>query len=158
MGKRTKKKKSKDKTLPRPPDPSAARSTLRAYREHQRYRKEVRVLQQSEDLIIPVSRFQKVVRDISADIVSENATTAKAVKSYFSDTTKTDESDQIRWTKDALLCLQEASEEFMSTLLGGGYLCTLHRGAITLTLKDLNLYIRCRYHPNGNINGQVKPY
>ena len=98
------------------------------------------------------------MRDISADIVSENATTAKAVKSYFSDTTKNDESDQIRWTKDALLCLQEASEEFMSTLLGGGYLCTLHRGAITLTLKDLNLYIRCRYHPNGNINVQVKPY
>jgi len=134
MGK--KKKKSRDKALPAPPlDPSAPRSTLTAFRQNQRYKKEAKRLQVGgSKLLISKSAFNGIIRRATEDLKTPNS---------------------IRWTPKGLLCLQEATEEFLTTVLGGAYLCTLHRGSVTLHSKDVNLYLRCRYHPQGSINGTL---
>lgn len=47
--------------------------------------------------------------------------------------------DDWRFTKQALLALQDSAESFIVQLLEDSYLCTYHRGRVTLIIRDMIL-------------------
>ncbi|EAT40487.1 AAEL007783-PA [Aedes aegypti] len=50
----------------------------------------------------------------------------------------------LRITPECLLCLQEAAEIYAVQVMEDAYRCTLHRGRITLTAKDMRLALLLR--------------
>ena len=77
--------------------------------------KEIRKLQKSFNLLIPLKPFERVVRD-----------TARKIGEY-------------RITPGALLALQEASEAFLITRFENTNLAAIHANRVTITKKDMDL-------------------
>ncbi len=50
------------------------------------------------------------------------------------------EHERLRFTRDALVCLQECSEQYMCTLFGTGKEFSFHAKRVTLKLADVKLF------------------
>tara|TARA_Y100000310_G_C20654956_1_gene801514 strand:- start:152 stop:994 length:843 start_codon:yes stop_codon:yes gene_type:complete len=81
--------------------------------------REIRKMQKSTELIIPKATFARLVREIGgkASIWGPN----------------------LRWHKDAVLALQEASEAFMVGVLEDANMCAIHAKRVTMGPKDMQL-------------------
>ena len=83
--------------------------------------REIKKLQRSTDLLVPRLPFQRVVKDICSRI-----------------------NQDLRFSSQGLLALQESAESFMTGLFEDSYLCTLHAKRVTLMPKDMQLARRIR--------------
>ena len=83
--------------------------------------KDIRHYQGSTALLIQKLPFQRVVREIAQDI-------------------KTD----LRFQSAAILCLQEATEAYLVSLLEDSNLCAIHARRVTIMPKDIQLARRIR--------------
>nr|XP_009406468.1 PREDICTED: histone H3.3-like isoform X1 [Musa acuminata subsp. malaccensis] len=79
--------------------------------------REIRRLQKSWKLLIPMAPFVRLVREIT---------------NFYS-------KDVSRWTPEALIAIQEATETYIQGLFEDAYLCTIHAKRVTLQQKDLQL-------------------
>eukprot|EP00768_Dysnectes_brevis_P001087 gnl/Dysnectes_brevis/125_a148_8704.p1 GENE.gnl/Dysnectes_brevis/125_a148_8704~~gnl/Dysnectes_brevis/125_a148_8704.p1 ORF type:complete len:155 (+),score=40.56 gnl/Dysnectes_brevis/125_a148_8704:138-602(+) len=108
---------------------SAARKTASVsgagVKKTRRYRpgtlalRQIRKLQQSADLQMPRASFQRLARALAQE-----------------------RSPEIRFQREALLALQEASESFLVTLLEDANLLAIHAKRVTLMDKDLKCLLR----------------
>lgn len=83
--------------------------------------RQIRKYQASTDLLIPKAPFSRLVREIAQDYLSD-----------------------IRFTKNALLATQEATEAYLVRLLECGQLAAIHANRVTLMPKDISLVLRVR--------------
>lgn len=83
--------------------------------------REVRRFQNSTDLLIARAPFRRLVREIVANL-----------------------KDSIRMRSTALDAIQEATESYLTNVLGDANLCTIHAKRVTLFPKDLQLALRLR--------------
>ncbi|XP_050232156.1 histone H3-like centromeric protein CENH3 isoform X2 [Mercurialis annua] len=79
--------------------------------------REIRHFQKTWNLLIPTAPFIRLVRDITGVLSAEVN----------------------RWTAEALMAIQEASEGFLIQLFEDGMLCAIHAKRVTLMKKDLEL-------------------
>ncbi|KYN97127.1 histone H3-like centromeric protein CSE4 [Plasmodium gaboni] len=86
--------------------------------------KEIRAYQASTQLLIPKIPFVRVVKEITRlyELPDEH----------------------FRYTPEALLALQTASEAYLVSLFEDAYLCSLHANRVTLMPKDIHLARRIR--------------
>mmetsp|Transcript_22144 Transcript_22144/g.56766 ORF Transcript_22144/g.56766 Transcript_22144/m.56766 type:complete len:150 (+) Transcript_22144:303-752(+) len=84
--------------------------------------REIRKYQKSTDLLIRKLPFARVVREITLNVSQE----------------------PMRWTAEALLAIQEATEDFMVHLFNDTNLCCIHAKRVTIMPKDLQLARRIR--------------
>ncbi|KAG2451706.1 hypothetical protein HYH02_003486 [Chlamydomonas schloesseri] len=84
--------------------------------------REIRKYQKSTDLLIRKLPFSRLVREISNQMLRE----------------------PFRWTAEALLALQEASEDMLVHLLEDCNLCAIHAKRVTIMPKDMQLARRIR--------------
>ncbi|SBS95936.1 histone H3-like centromeric protein CSE4, putative [Plasmodium ovale] len=86
--------------------------------------KEIRAYQASTQLLIPKIPFVRVVKEITRLYELPD--------------------EQFRYTPEALLALQTASEAYLVSLFEDAYLCSLHANRVTLMPKDIHLARRIR--------------
>ncbi|GFR45913.1 hypothetical protein Agub_g7370 [Astrephomene gubernaculifera] len=97
-------------------------------RKKRRYRpgtvalREIRKYQKSTGLLIRKLPFSRLVRELSNGMLRE----------------------PFRWTAEALLALQEASEDMLIHLLEDCNLCAIHAKRVTIMPKDMQLARRIR--------------
>lgn len=84
--------------------------------------REIRRYQKSTEPLLRKLPFRRLVREVAQDCHEE----------------------PLRFTKPALEALQEASEMYLTELLGEAYLTTLHNRRITLHPRDLQLARKLR--------------
>ena len=77
--------------------------------------------QKTTDLLVRKAPFQRLVREFAVDVKND-----------------------LRFTGDALLALQEAAEAHLVGLFEDTNLCCLHTGRVTIMPKDLQLARRMR--------------
>mmetsp|Transcript_2097 Transcript_2097/g.5814 ORF Transcript_2097/g.5814 Transcript_2097/m.5814 type:complete len:150 (-) Transcript_2097:213-662(-) len=94
----------------------------RRYRPGTRALKEIRKYQKSTDLLLRKLPFARLVREIGNMVAPE----------------------PFRWTAEALLALQEATEAFLVGLFEDCNLCAIHAKRVTIMPKDLQLARRIR--------------
>ncbi|KAK1559014.1 hypothetical protein Q3G72_009462 [Acer saccharum] len=93
-------------------------------KKHRRYRpgtvalREIRQFQKSTKLLIPAASFIREVRAITYRLAPSQVT---------------------RWTAEALVAIQEASEDFLVGLFNDAMLCAIHAKRVTLMKKDFEL-------------------
>ncbi|KAK2650095.1 hypothetical protein Ddye_017584 [Dipteronia dyeriana] len=80
--------------------------------------REIRHFQKSCQLLIPAASFIREVRAITYRLAPSQVT---------------------RWTAEALVALQEASEDFLVSLFSDAMLCAIHSKRVTLMKKDFEL-------------------
>jgi len=97
-------------------------SKPRRYRPGTVALREIRKYQKSTDLLIRKLPFARVVREISNNVSPE----------------------PFRWTAEALLAMQEATEDFMVHLFEDCNLCAIHAKRVTIMPKDMQLARRIR--------------
>lgn len=83
--------------------------------------REIRRFQKSSELLIKKRPFQRLVREITQDIKAD-----------------------IRFTSEAMLALQEATEAYMVRVFEDANLCAIHAKRVTIMIKDLRLSMRIR--------------
>uniref|UniRef100_A0A0G4FAZ6 Core Histone H2A/H2B/H3 domain-containing protein n=1 Tax=Chromera velia CCMP2878 TaxID=1169474 RepID=A0A0G4FAZ6_9ALVE len=91
--------------------------------------REIRKYQKSTELLIPRLSFARVVREGTQTVPKAHG-------------------HDLRYTPEALECLQTAAEAFLVDLIEDGYLCSLHAKRMTLMVKDLRLARRVRGQGN----------
>lgn len=84
--------------------------------------REIRRYQKSTDLLIRKIPFARLVREIGNQVAPE----------------------PFRWTAEALLALQEATEDFIVHLLNECNLSAIHARRVTIQPKDMQLVRRIR--------------
>ncbi|KAK9824413.1 hypothetical protein WJX72_010098 [[Myrmecia] bisecta] len=89
--------------------------------------REIRKYQRSTDLLIRKLPFARLARELTNEVSLE----------------------PFRWTAEALLALQEATEDFLVHLLEDCNLCAIHAKRVTIMPKDLQLARRIRGPMNG---------
>ena len=108
----------------------AARKTapvVGAIRRPHRYRpgtvalREIRKYQKSTELLIRKLPFQRLVRELAQDFITD-----------------------LRFSSSAVLALQEASEAYLVGLFEDTNLCALHSKRVTIMPKDIQLARRIR--------------
>ena len=82
---------------------------------------EIRKYQSSHDLLIRKLPFQRLVKEIASNLMSD-----------------------IKFQPNALLALQEASEAFAVGLFEDSNLCAIHARRVTVMPKDMQLALRIR--------------
>lgn len=82
--------------------------------------REIRRFQKSIDLLLPKLPFKRLVKELTAEA------------------TNTD----IRWRKEAILALQEATEMYVTDILQSAYDDTIHRDRVMLVEKDLHKAVK----------------
>lgn len=85
--------------------------------------REIRKYQKSVDLLIRKLPFARVVREIGNNFGPGGG---------------------MRWTAEALLALQESTEDFLVKLFEDCNLCAIHAKRVTIMPKDLQLARRIR--------------
>ena len=85
--------------------------------------REIRKYQKSTDLLMRKLPFARLIKEITQDYSGMNGCGVAAT----------------RWTKEAILMLQEASEAFLIGLFADSLLCSVHSKRVTVQTKDLNL-------------------
>ena len=103
-------------------DTDARNATCRRYKPGTRAIMEIKRLQRTTDLLIRVLPFQRVVREIATDYTTE----------------------PYRFTSEALLALQEASEDMLVHLMEDTNLCAIHAKRVTIMPRDMALARRLR--------------
>jgi histone H3 len=93
----------------------------RRYRPGTRALMEIRRYQKSAELLIRKLPFQRVVREIAQDFMTD-----------------------LRFQSDAIKALQEAAEAYMVGLFEDTNLCAIHAKRITIQPKDIQLARRIR--------------
>ncbi len=88
--------------------------------------REIRKYQQSTDLLIRKLPFQRVVRDIAAEVAGQ----------------------EMRFQSQAVLALQEAAEAYLVGVFEDANLCALHAKRVTIMPKDMTLARRIRGERN----------
>ncbi|QDZ21396.1 histone H3 [Chloropicon primus] len=104
------------------PSTSERQPRKRRYRPGTKALKEIRHFQKTTDLLLRKLPFARLVREIGNTV---------SVEPY-------------RWTAEALLALQEASEAFMVGLFEDCNLCAIHAKRVTIMPKDMQLARRIR--------------
>ncbi len=107
----------------------AARKTpvIGAVKKPHRYRpgtvalREIRKYQKSTDLLIRKAPFQRLIREIAHEFMTD-----------------------CRFTSSAVLALQEATECYLTGLFEDTNMCALHAKRVTIMPKDLQLARRIR--------------
>merc|ERR1712193_202786 len=94
----------------------------RRYRAGSIALQEIRKYQRSTDLLIRKLPFARIVKDITNHV----------------------HGDLLRFTAEALLALQEVTEDFMVHLFEDCNLCAIHARRVTIMPKDLQLARRIR--------------
>ncbi|GAA5875204.1 hypothetical protein JCM16303_005044 [Sporobolomyces ruberrimus] len=89
--------------------------------------REIRKYQKSTELLIRKLPFQRLVREIAQDLPGERK--------------------MLRFQGAALLCLQEASENYLVDLFSDTNLCAIHAKRVTIQPKDMTLARRLRGDP-----------
>ncbi|KAG1672199.1 hypothetical protein FOA52_002899 [Chlamydomonas sp. UWO 241] len=84
--------------------------------------REIRKYQKSTELLVRKLPFSRLVREITNMVAPE----------------------PFRWTAEALLAVQEATEDFMVHLFEDCNLCAIHAKRVTIMPKDLQLARRIR--------------
>ena len=84
--------------------------------------REIRKYQKSVDFLIRKLPFMRLVREISNSLLRE----------------------PFRWTAEAMVALQEATEDLIVHLLEDSNLCAIHAGRVTIMPKDMQLARRIR--------------
>ncbi|KAH7432056.1 hypothetical protein KP509_07G005800 [Ceratopteris richardii] len=97
---------------------------------HVKSLREIRRAQKSVGLLIRRLPFMRVVKQISANLCS---------------LMKTSSFVNVRWQTQALLCLQEAAEDFAIDFMNDAYLCAAHSHRVTLMAKDYVIVSRIIY-------------
>eukprot|EP00891_Asterochloris_glomerata_P005474 jgi/Astpho2/5474/Aster-07814 len=92
------------------------------YKPGRRALKEIRQYQRTTELLIRKLPFARLAREITNEVAPE----------------------PFRWTGEALLALQEATEDFMVHLMEDCNLCAIHAKRVTIMPKDLQLARRIR--------------
>ena len=124
---RTKKKNVKRVSSP-PPAVAPQPATGGGVKKPHRFRpgtvalREIRKYQKSTDLLIPRLPFSRLVREISISMLN----------------------NPFRWTAQALLAIQEGTEDFMVHLMEDTNLCAIHSRRVTIMPKDMQLARRIR--------------
>jgi len=93
---------------------------------------EIRRYQKSTELLMRKMPFQRVVREVVSELRPGNV---------------------LRWQADALVCLQEATENILVTLFEVANLYAVHAKRVTVMTKDLQLVRRVA---GMNLNGIAK--
>ena len=83
--------------------------------------RQIKKYQKSTDLLMRKAPFQRLVRELA-----------------------TGHKDGLRWQASAVAALQEATEAYVTGLLGDANLCALHAKRVTLMARDLQLARRLR--------------
>jgi histone H3/H4 len=86
--------------------------------------RDIRRYQKSTELLIPKLPFQRLVREIGQDY----------------------KTDGVRFTRTALLTLQEGAEAFLTDLFGSSLLSALNNKRVTVMQKDMQLARKLRGH------------
>ena len=89
--------------------------------------REIRRLQKSTDLLIRKVPFQRVVKEIADDFKGNN------------------HGEPFRWQATAMLATQTQAEHYVTYLFEDTQLATVHRKAVTIMPKDLQLARRLRH-------------
>ncbi|KAH7425708.1 hypothetical protein KP509_11G067300 [Ceratopteris richardii] len=97
---------------------------------HVKSLREIRRAQKYVGLLIPRLPFMRVVKQSSANLCS-----LMKASSFIN----------VRWQTQALLCLQEAAEDFAIDFMNDAYLCAAHAHRVTLMAKDYVIVSRIRY-------------
>uniref|UniRef100_A0A7N1A4Y9 Core Histone H2A/H2B/H3 domain-containing protein n=1 Tax=Kalanchoe fedtschenkoi TaxID=63787 RepID=A0A7N1A4Y9_KALFE len=92
------------------------------FRPGEKALREIRQFQKSTKLLIPAAPFIRTVREITFQHSAQVT----------------------RWTPEALVALQEASEDYLVHLFEDGMLCALHARRATLMKKDFELARRLK--------------
>jgi histone H3/H4 len=123
--------------------------------------REIRLYQQGKkntDLLIPRAPFQRLVRELTLKLESQQNQRAgeqfvlnqghlnnNQYEKGEKELDKLCESNKnYRWTPDAILALQEATEVYVTELFECSNLCAIHAKRVTLFAKDLHLALRIR--------------
>jgi histone H3 len=85
--------------------------------------RQIRKYQKSTDLLIRKAPFQRLVREIAADVSNKN---------------------DLRFQSTAVLALQEAGEAYLVGLFEDTNLCAIHAKRVTIMPKDIQLARRIR--------------
>jgi len=88
---------------------------------------DIKKLQSSTELLIRKMSFQRIIREMTQNIAKEDGNERK-----------------IRFKRDALTALQEATEAYLIGLLEDTNLCALHAKRVTIMPKDIQLARRLR--------------
>ena len=83
--------------------------------------REIRKYQKSTDLLIRKLPFQRLVREIAQEFKAD-----------------------LRFQSAAILCLQEAAENYLTNLFEDTNLCAIHAKRVTIQPKDMKLALRIR--------------
>ena len=83
--------------------------------------REIRKYQKSTDLLVRKAPFQRLVREVAQDFMTDS-----------------------RWQSTAVLALQEASEAYLVGLFEDTNLCAIHAKRVTIMPKDIQLAKRIR--------------
>lgn len=87
-----------------------------ALREMRKYRK-------GTDLFIRKAAFHRLVKELTVDELARDGHSI----------------DNLRWTDNALVALQEASEAYIVHVFGDAQLCAMHAKRVTVMPSDLKL-------------------
>ena len=82
---------------------------------------EIRKYQSSVETVIPHAPFARIVRKISQEVIPGT-----------------------RWTKEALLAVQEGAESYAIGLLADTNLCAIHAKRVTIMPRDMHLALQIR--------------
>ncbi|KAJ3450323.1 histone H3-like centromeric protein a [Anaeramoeba flamelloides] len=95
------------------------------YKPGKRALKEIQLLQNTHHMLMRKLPFARVVRSIARDCSRERLS-------------------ELRWQKNAILCLQEATENFIIDFLNDMNLCAIHAKRVTIMDRDVHLLKRLK--------------
>ena len=116
-----KKKPSSIKTLPSSGACSGGITKTHKYRPGTVALREIRKFQRTTENIIPKAPFKRLVREVCQEFRND-----------------------IRWQASAIDAMQEAAEQYLTSLFGDSQLCAVHAKRITIQSEDLALARRIR--------------
>eukprot|EP00741_Cyanophora_paradoxa_P003973 tig00000743_g3860.t1 len=97
--------------------------------------REIRKYQKTTNPLIPYAPFKRLVQEIGSEIAKEKNEEGA------------DPKIELRWTREAIECLREASEMQLIKHFEEANLLAIHRRRITIQPKDIQLARRIRGEP-----------
>ena len=95
----------------------------------------IKHFQRSTDLLIRKLPFQRLVREVTQDIITDTGRASWFYK---------EEGDNVRFQSSAIAALQEASENYLVGLFEDSNLCAIHARRVTVMPKDMHLALKIR--------------
>jgi histone H3 len=113
-----------------PRSPRGAQKRKIRYKPGELALKTIKKLQQTTELLIPKTRFHRLVREITQNITTDPV------------------DDPYRYQVAALVALQEAAEAYLTYLFEDTNLCCIHARRVTIMPRDIQLARRIRNERN----------